>query len=285
MPSEVRFKDADGWRPVCPYFELHGTWTTGGSRRTGPLTEAVPAEFGLDLADVRWDVAVANLKAHHYTQFDGDRIEARAEVRGDDHARHPPAGQSPPGVANPLVPPGRNLPLGSVQVPVPNAALPELQLRFTPGTGAVYGPQDLEDRADGTDYALPPERLILDPDAEWCGFPLQNTGDDPRTVPGGLFAGAELAEVQESLGLVDDVCDGIVTVTLPGDLTATARIVAAPPDFAPDRRPFVSLADGLTDRVERAEVREPAYLSCPCPRPCPRPRPRRREGQARGPCC
>jgi hypothetical protein len=59
---------------------------------------------------------------------------------------------------------------------------------------------------------------------------------------------------------VDDVCDGLVTVTV-GEHTARARLVRTPPDFAPDRRPFTSLADGLTDRVKRAEVRDPAYIS------------------------
>ncbi|MEV7523831.1 hypothetical protein [Streptomyces sp. NPDC091371] len=262
MPEAVGFKDDQGgWRPVCPYFELHGTWTTGGKRRTGPLTEAVLTEFGLTLADLRWEVAVANLKAHHYTQSDGDRVEALTEVRGNDHTPRPLAGGSPQGVADPLLPAGRSLPLGSVQVPAPNAALPELRLRFRPGVGAVYGPTDLETRADGTDYALPPQRLILNPDARWCGFPLQDTSDDPRTVPGGLFAGAEIEDKNESLGLVDDICDGTVTASLPGGLEASARIVVSPPDFAPDRRPFVSLADGLADRVQRADVKDPAYLA------------------------
>ncbi|MFB7948955.1 hypothetical protein ACFC6L_29030 [Kitasatospora phosalacinea] len=92
----------------------------------------------------------------------------------------------------------------------------------------------------------------------WCGFPLADTSDDPRTVPGGLFANAENGS---SIGFVDDVCDGTVTVTLTGGPRAVARIVVSPPDFAPDRRPFVSLADGLADRVRRAEVRSPAYLA------------------------
>ncbi|MGR4878472.1 hypothetical protein ACIPUC_03420 [Streptomyces sp. LARHCF249] len=253
MPQKVRFKDEDGWRPVCPYFEVHGSWTVNGDRRTGPLTEEVLAEFGLGPADVRWEVAVANLKAHHLTENDDDRIEARVEVRGDDHQKHGLAGTSPQNAAQPLVPAGRSLPLGSVQVPVPNAALPELRLRFTPGTGAVYGPADLP---AGGRYRVPQERRILNPDAEWCGFELP--ADDVRTAPQGLFAGAES---RESVGLVDDVCDGLVSVSLPGGLTASARIVACPPVFAPDRRPFVSVADGLADRVRRGDVRTPEYLA------------------------
>ncbi len=261
-PDRVVFKDEHGWRPICPYFELHGSWTVDGTSRTGPLTAEVLAQFGLGPADLRWEVAVANHKAHHYTQSPGDRIEARAEVRGDDHMPHPLGGTSPLGAAPPLVAPGQTLPLGTVQVPAPNDLLPELRLRFTPAVGAVYGPTDLPNQpappGEPEAYLLPPERLILNPDAVWCGFPLAVTSNDPRTMPPGLFANAEN---QVSLGLIDDVCDGTVTVTLPGGLRATARIVAGPPDFAPDRRPFVSLADGLTDRVRRGEVHDPAYLA------------------------
>ncbi|MCT9005893.1 hypothetical protein ACWGKW_09915 [Streptomyces sp. NPDC054766] len=253
MPQEVRFKDEAGWRPVCPYFEVHGSWTVDGERHTGPLTEEVLARFGLGLGDVRWQVSVANLKAHHLTRSDDDRIEATVGVRGDDHQQHRLAGTSPQGAAQPLVPAGRDLPLGAVQVPVPNAALPELRLRFTPATGAVYGPTTLTDAGR---YRIPAERRILNPGAEWVGFRLPS--DDVRTAPRGLFAGAE---GQLSLGLVDDVCDGLVTVGLPGGLTASARVVACPPVFSPDRRPFVSVADGLADRVRRGDVRTPAYLA------------------------
>ncbi|MGW6917595.1 hypothetical protein ACWGB8_27755 [Kitasatospora sp. NPDC054939] len=259
--DRVVFKDDKGWRPVCPYFELHGTWTVDGIRDTGELTEAVLARFGLSLADVSWQVAVANLKAHHYTQSPGDRIEARVEIRGNDHRRHALDGTSPQGVPRPLVPPGRSVPLGSVQVAAPNGDRPELRLRFTPAVGAVYGPTDLADHPVGPNeferYVLPPERLFLSPDSVWCEFPTAAVSD-PRTVPNALFANAENGF---SHGLVDDVCDGTVTVSLPGGLSATARIVVSPPDFAPDRRPFVSLADGLADRVNRAEVRKPAYLA------------------------
>ncbi|MFJ5774403.1 hypothetical protein [Streptomyces sp. NPDC093094] len=260
MPQRVRFKDAKGWRPVCPYFEVHGSWTADGQRRTGPVTLEVLQEFGLGLADVQWTVAVANLKAHHMTQREGDRIAARTEVRGDDHQRHRLDGVSPQDAPEPLVPDGRSVPLGSVQVPVPNAVLPELRLRFTPAAGAVYGPVGLPQppapQGQPPRYRVPQDRLFLNPDAEWCRFELP--GDDPRTVPGGLFAGAE---AEQSVGLVDDVCDGLVTVTLTGGLTATARVVACPPVFSPDRRPFTSLADGLADRVGRGDVREPGYLA------------------------
>ncbi|MGQ0773924.1 MAG: hypothetical protein ACT4NY_05825 [Pseudonocardiales bacterium] len=253
-PAEVQFKDADGFRPVCPFFELHAEWTTDEGAQSGPLTPEVLAFNGHNLADLRWEVTVANLKAFHYTQDDGDRIAASAELAGDDTARRRLDGRSPEGAANPLVPPGAGVPLGSVQVTRSSTELPGLRLRFTPASGVVYGPTDLPQRT--TVYVLPTEQLVLNPNAAWCGFSL--TGDDPRTNPGGLFAGAEQ---NDSFGLVDDVCDGVVRVSLPGLASAVARIVVGPPDFAPDRRPFNSAADGLTDRVRREDVHDPGYVA------------------------
>lgn len=252
-PNEIIFKDSDGFRPVCPFFEPHGSWTSDGRRHSGPITPAVLAEHGLTTSDTRWRVEVANIKPFHYTLNPDDQVRAVVDIAGDDHTRHPLAGRSPADADRPLVPPGAEVPLGSVRLCVPNEELPELRLRFTPAAGHVYGPTDLAERT--SDYELPADRLILNPAASWCGFSLDS--DDPRTNPGGLFAGAEN---NEGVGLVDDVCDGTVTVTL-GGLSATARIVVGPPDFAPDRRPFVSIADGLTDRDRRGEVREPEYLA------------------------
>ncbi|MGH3943282.1 MAG: hypothetical protein ACRDTG_32595 [Pseudonocardiaceae bacterium] len=253
-PAEVQFKDVHGFRPVCPFFELHAEWTTDEGMQSGPLTPEVLTAAGQHLADLRWEVTVANLKAFHYTQDGGDRIAAHAELAGNDTTRRHLDGRSPEGASNPLVPPGAGVPLGSVQVIRPSAEVPGLRLRFTPAAGAVYGPTDLPRRTNV--FVLPAERLVLNPDAAWCGFGL--TGDDPRTNPGGLFAGAEQ---NTSLGLVDDVCDGMVRVGLPGGLSAVARIVVGPPDFAPDRRPFNSAADGLTDRVRREDVHDPGYVA------------------------
>ncbi|MEU4695076.1 hypothetical protein [Actinoplanes sp. NPDC023714] len=253
VPATVTFKDATGWRPVAPFFELHGRWTLNGRTESGPLTADVLAASGLSPGDLRWRIEVANLKAFHYTLDDGDRVAATLELRGDDTAVHPLPGVSPSGAGRPLVPAGRNVPLGAVQVTRPTAEFPELRIRFTPAAGNVYGPADLPQRSSA--FVLPADRLILDPQATWCGFRL--TGD-PRTNPGGLFAGGA---DQESLGLVDDVCDGLIRCTLPGVGTAVARIVVGPPDFAPDRRPFTSIADGLTDRVRREDVHDPSYVA------------------------
>ncbi|MEU7725760.1 hypothetical protein AB0B78_11010 [Streptomyces sp. NPDC040724] len=256
--NRARFKDEHGFRPICPFFEVHGSWVIDGVRGDGPITTEVLDAFGLTPADVRWKVEVANLKAHHCTRAEDDRIDAAVEVAGNQHQKRPLEGRSPQSAARPLVPPGRHVPLGSVQIPQPSAAFPELRLRFTPAAGLVYGPTNLTQHT--TRYPLPAEQLFLSPDSRWCEFRETNDDGDPRTAPSGLYAGASEEDGGTSFGLVDDVCDGLVTVTV-GELTARARIVVTPPDFAPDRRPFTSLADGLTDRVKRAEVRDPAYVS------------------------
>ena len=84
---------------------------------------------------------------------------------------------------------------------------------------------------------------------------------DVRNLPPSVFAfAAELPKVLTSLGMVDDMADGTISVEL-GDLAATARIVTAPPSFAPDRRLPISIADGLADRVDRASVRQADWVT------------------------
>lgn len=72
----------------------------------------------------------------------------------------------------------------------------------------------------------------------------------------------------QSWGVVDDTCDGIVRVAIEmGSLrfSAMARVSAGPPDFAPDRRPFASLADDLADRelpaLTDAEIADPITVT------------------------
>jgi hypothetical protein len=246
LPEQIVFKDAQGFRPVCPFFELHGAWQDGGTERTGPITPEVLAAFGLSLADVEWTVEVANLKPFHYTLAAGDGIEARLSLRGDQTQRVALHGGTPAGAPNPLVPSSTNVPLGSVQLTRSSDPLPGLRLRFTPAQGLVYGPTNLASRSG--EYPLAAELLRLNPAAAWCAFEIT---DDARTNPGGLFA---MDDAGVSLGLVDDVCDGWVRCTVRGVSPALARVVVGPPDYAPDRRPIVSLADGLKDRVDRTTV-------------------------------
>jgi hypothetical protein len=262
IPTSIQFKDDAGFRPVCPFFELHGEWRTETGVETGAITPSVLAKFGLTVNDLLWKVEVANLKPHHYTLEKSDRIAATVEIAGNITQRQLLLGISPQNTLHPLVIADKPLPLGSFQLTNPSDEFPEIRLRFTPPKGLVYAPTNLKQRLNGSstswqNFELPPEQLIINPDAKWCDF--IPTADDPRTAPGGLYA-FENDETQKSLGLVDDICDGIISCSLAGVSTAKARIVVAPPDFAPDRRSPVSLADGLSDRIKRDDVLDPAYV-------------------------
>ena len=148
-------------------------------------------------------------------------------------------------------------------------------------------------------FSLPPEQCILNPNAAWPNFKLFTEMDvgaavfgalnrlvsvdalrgdpsqllrsllggasdafDVRNLPPGLYARVvEQPNLMASLGMIDDFGDGVITCKLDGVGLAQARIVIGPPDFAPDRRPPVSLADGLADRTIRAQVRDAAWVS------------------------
>src|SRR5258705_7342352 len=94
-PDRVVFRDQYGIRPVCPYFELHGTWTENGRHKSGPVTAQVLDKFGVKPKDIAWDIHCAQLKAFHYTYDDADRIDAMLQLRGDDTTRHTLEGRSP----------------------------------------------------------------------------------------------------------------------------------------------------------------------------------------------
>ncbi|MGH8907611.1 MAG: hypothetical protein ACRD0K_14060 [Egibacteraceae bacterium] len=72
------------------------------------------ARFGLGASDLRWRVEVANLKPFHYTLAPDDRVAASVDVRGDDTQRQALTAGAPPGAAQPLIPRGVGLGLGSV---------------------------------------------------------------------------------------------------------------------------------------------------------------------------
>jgi hypothetical protein len=88
-----------------------------------------------------------------------------------------------------------------------------------------------------------PARAFLDPDAGWFG-----AGRGDRVVPADTI---DERAAGGSLGVVDDTCDVTVSAQLAvgaSTLRARANVSVGPPHFAPDRRPFLSLADELNDR-------------------------------------
>jgi hypothetical protein len=151
------------------------------------------------------------------------------------------------------------IPLGSFQVvrPLPrlhlDANLDVLRVRFTPARGRVYGPPSAVEAADGSTgrvfTIVPPENRILNPESSWLRYDAAYaTFANPE--PSDTYDGAD-QNSSVSWGVVDDTCDGVINVSVVVNaqrFTAEARISVGPPDFAPDRRPFFSLADDLTDR-------------------------------------
>ena len=269
MPEEIRFKDQGKWRPVCPFFELHGRLADGSE---GPIGLNELQGAGLSLENIVWHISVANRKAYHYTLAEGDRLEATVTISGADHRLHPLLGTSPPNAENPIIPEGMHVPLGQIRVIRPNPSWPEVRLRVTPPQGLIYAPSNTSDR--DLSALLPPSQkkaeflrhinCLLNPQAAWPNWQLgEGENRDPRTNPGGLYAQDPQGN---SLGFLDDSNDGLIQVTLTGqgvangELTAYARYTCCPPDFQPDRRPFVSIADGLSDLTKREEVLRRGYI-------------------------
>ena len=233
QPTAIKFKeDGVGFKPVCPFFELHGAWTTPeGVEQSGPVTPQILAMFGFQAKDLSWKIEVANFKAFHMTLNPEDRILATIALAGDVTTRQELRGISlpnpdqPPGNQQPLVPAGVHLPLGHFQLTKATELFPEFRLRFTPAKGFVYGPVNLAERAatpgmPATDlFQIPPERRIFNPNAAWCQFSPPD--GDSRTNPGGLFATDANGL---SLGLVDDICDGVISCALAGVAPAFARV-------------------------------------------------------------
>jgi hypothetical protein len=265
VPGHIRFKDGGLYRPVAPFFELWVVLQGDGEaaaaeQKPTPLSHKLLREIGGSLAAVSWVVSVANLKAARRT---GDRacgFSAEVRLHGDQYQARPLLAWSPgaPG-GEPLVLAEKPILLGHAQVIRPIAAhemgvdLDVLRLRYMPAAGEVYGPPSADTGpAPGTmrDHLIVrQENRILNPNASWISYDADYARfDNPE--PSDTYDGADIGSGR-SWGVVDDTCDGIIEAQVVVDgvrKVARARIVTAPPDFAPDRRPFVSLADDLADR-------------------------------------
>ena len=265
-PSTIRFRDGPEAliRPTAPFFELWARFDDGEALR--PLTSTALTALGSGLGQVVYRVSAANLKATRRCGDPACGFGAEITVRGDDFTPTPLLASSPNIPDHePLVLSSNPILLGHVQVirPRPGTSakvdLDTLRLRITPGRGQVYGPPkatSAKDPAvsDGPDYVIvPAANRILNGSAAWPKFDVATVDENPE--PPDTYDGAvDLSNGQiggRSWGVVDDTCDMVIeaSVEVRGrQFVALARATAAPPDFAPDRRPFLSLADDLADR-------------------------------------
>jgi hypothetical protein len=131
--------------------------------------------------------------------------------------------------------------------------LDQLRVRFTPAAGQVYGApgaiSDTDPETNQQHEMVPAANRILKANSPWIGYDAGQAFNNPQ--PSDTYDGADRGD-SRSFGVVDDTCDAVIEaeVVIAGGarLRASARVFSAPPDFAPDRRPFVSLADDLIDR-------------------------------------
>jgi hypothetical protein len=269
-PADLQFRDGALIRPVSPFFELRALVGAPGSApgtwRETPVTPALLSQHGASPSNLTLKIDAHNLKAARRTGRPalGFGTGTPVEIRGDDHSSHVLLGTSP-GPNPRMIPSGRSIPLGSVQVMrstpnQPNAAwngsvdTEVIRWRFTPGRGRFFGPPQA---LQTSPPAVESSNAFLNATAGWFGAPMSNVVE-----PADTYDGAEAPD-SRSLGVVDDTCEARMQISLtlpnaPGPLVAFANVFAGPPDFGPDRRPFLSLADELNDRAADANARSTA---------------------------
>jgi hypothetical protein len=262
LPASIQFRDGRLLRPVAPFFEL---WLRSNGREQA-VTLKWLQDNGGSLASVQYDMTAANRKAARRTGDPACAYSTSIQVGGGDHTQHALLAFS--SGDEPLVLTTTPIPLGHFQVirPTPITAmgvdLSVLRVRFTPARGQVYGPPSVTRGADpdnGREHEIvPATNRILNPKASWVHYTTDGRSDSPE--PSDTYDGSDDSNRRNrSFGVVDDTCDLILraSLNLRGRVwTATARAFAAPPDFAPDRRPFCSLAEELVDRDPPVETQE-----------------------------
>lgn len=284
MPTSLAFRDGSRIRPVCPYFEIWGLFGEPQSDDTTwkavPLTPKLLQDHGAATSNLLVRFNAINAKAGRRRNSSNLRFGTfpPQELRGNQLTGVAVLGVSPPGVVSPMIPVGRNIPLGRLQFirstaqPAPGATLwadtvnvEILRFRFTPPPGRFYGPPAAavaRPSQDGRPFAsVPQTRAFLNPAAGWFG--VSTVGIDQ---PADTYDAVDADQTTgPSLGVVDDTSDARISVelTLPTGqvLKAEATLFVGPPDFAPDRRPFLSLADEVNDRAATAQTRSSALTA------------------------
>jgi hypothetical protein len=277
LPTELIFRDNTLIRPVAPFFEL---WALMGEAESEPetwqavaLTPDLLTRFGADVSAITVQVDAHNLKAARRTGNPAHDFGTfpPVTIRGDDNQPAVLFAVNPPGTKRPMIPSGRNIPLGSVQILKSRANVPGapwndfvnlevIRLRFTPGRGRFYGPPDAAKTTSRRPFpAVEAANAFLDPKAGWFNARVLGL-DSPADTYDGAEQPAPANEDGRPLGIVDDTCEARIEITLKlprarTALKAAASVFVGPPDFAPDRRPFLSLADEINDRSADAANR------------------------------
>ena len=287
MPDSVTFRDGDLIRPVAPFYEIWARIGEAGTAPTSwqsvPLTPALLQANGLALAALQMKVTARNLKAARRT---GNPQLAFGTfppltIGAGNNSRVVILGTSPTTAPTPMIPSGRSIPLGSVlflrSVPQPSGEawsgavnVETIRFRYTPAAGLFYGPPEAAQAIPQNGRPAPavrPENAFLNPNAGWRGastigliepgdtYDVINQRQNPQpNQPAGFGP---------SLGVIDDTCEVHFEISLQRGaalptLTAKAVAFVGPPDFAPDRRPFLSTADELNDREADAATRNAA---------------------------
>ena len=282
MPEMISFRDDNFQvKPVAPFFELWGVFqnSESGEVSEAPITLDILKEHRLSTKDISFRVRTANEKAHRRTQDAACAFMAEVDMRGDNHQVQPLLASSRRTAdMEPLVFPDKPVPLGNVQVIRPINTSTQVKdevidqsvvrIRYTPAKGTVYAPPGTIQGSDVqtptgllnvTEFfkemhgrvheIVPEENRFLNQNSTWSKYSMV-TGvfEDPQPQDG--YDGADNLD-NRSWSVVDDTCDTIIeaSVVVQGRrLNAQARSFSGPQDFAPDRRPFLSLADDLADR-------------------------------------
>lgn len=232
----VKFRDGAGKiRPVAPFFEVWARFDDDDFLQ--PLMTAHLSELQLDLTAISWRVRASNHKAFRRTGDERDKIDSVTESFSD-HAVKQLRG------ASSNFKTGKFISFGSIQFIKPTDSFPEIRLRFTPSAGKVYGVTNGDPNIADDVYNSGQGRW----DGHFDGMP----DTPPFTNPAGIYANDGNGE---SLGYLDDACDGIIECHI-GDFRAIARFSSGPPDFAPDSFPVRTVADELEQMLLGAAVTE-----------------------------
>ena len=241
------FKQDGRIRPVAPFLEV---FAVTADDVLEPLTLDLLRRHELDETKVSWRAVVANRKVVRRTGNEDDLVSADTKWFSG-HARKRLEGH-----CNNFAKSTDFIDFGHVRYIKPTTQFPHIRLRFTPARGLIYGPN----RTDGEpDPVIPESRAIYGENKGWLGFgATEPEGFRNETLPPSLYAISSPAptwlhnNVAISRGYLDDACDGFVEVRLMvagKELTATARICAAPPVVVPDSLFVRSLADDLDQAI------------------------------------